>query len=228
MDAAPIRDFEGFYTALLQAGFSLGGPNGEGIFTLCDRFAPEIRWHTGDPQTDPWAWRMRVLDERSDIAYAKVFFKKSGYITREWAPAFLAVRRRGSTLEEDYACGLVSHTARRIYALVQEYGSLAMHQIRPLGGFGREDRGAVERAVVELQMGMYLTLCGRQRKFSPRHGEYGWDSTVLCATEAFWGDAVMEQARKLRPEQAAERIAARVLSLHPDAPRRALRRFILG
>lgn len=26
-----------------------------------------VRWHTGDPETDPWEWRIRVLDERDDI-----------------------------------------------------------------------------------------------------------------------------------------------------------------
>ena len=31
-----------------------------------------------DPETDPWEWRIRVLDERDDIAYAKLFYKKSG------------------------------------------------------------------------------------------------------------------------------------------------------
>ena len=43
---------------------------------------------------------MRVLEEREDIAYSKVFFRTSGYITREWYPYFYAVRRKGESFQE--------------------------------------------------------------------------------------------------------------------------------
>ena len=32
-----------------------------------------IVWHTGDPETDPWEWRVRVLNERNDVAYANSY-----------------------------------------------------------------------------------------------------------------------------------------------------------
>lgn len=95
-----IQNYNDFVTALLSNGFSVGGGNSEGIYALIswswDENPPydtPVRWHTGDPETDPWEWRIRVLDERNDIAYAKLFFNKSGYITKEWYPYFLAVRR---------------------------------------------------------------------------------------------------------------------------------------
>lgn len=47
----------------------------------------------------------RVLEERQDLAYAKVFFRTSGYIARQWYPSFFAVRRRGETLEQAYIAG---------------------------------------------------------------------------------------------------------------------------
>ena len=61
---------------------------------------------------------MRVLDERGDIAYAKLFFKKSGYIIKEWYPYFLAARRGGNTFDEAYKDGTISHLAKRIYDVV--------------------------------------------------------------------------------------------------------------
>lgn len=55
-----IRSYEDFVEALLQCGFCMGGSNPEGIFTLIPwdwrEEPPEgspVRWHTGDPQTDP-------------------------------------------------------------------------------------------------------------------------------------------------------------------------------
>ena len=86
----PIQNYDGFVENLLTAGFSMGGGNDEGIFALIpwswDQQPPyetPVRWHTGLVETDPWEWRMRVLDERRDIAYGKVFFKKSGFITKQ-------------------------------------------------------------------------------------------------------------------------------------------------
>lgn len=57
----------------------MGGGNAKGVFALIPfdwREEPPgcpVRWHTGDADTDPWEWRMRVLEERDDVAYAKVF-----------------------------------------------------------------------------------------------------------------------------------------------------------
>ena len=76
-----IKNYNDFINALLNAGFSgaIGGKD-DGVFGLF-RYGwgaedeSSIHWHTGDPETDPWEWRMRVLNERSDIAYSKVFFR---------------------------------------------------------------------------------------------------------------------------------------------------------
>lgn len=56
-----IRNYNDFVTELLNAGFSVaGGGNDEGVFGLL-KFGwdnqptdSHIRWHTGDPETDPW------------------------------------------------------------------------------------------------------------------------------------------------------------------------------
>lgn len=82
-----------------------------------------IKWHTGDP----WEWRMRVLEERDDIVYAKLFFRTSGFITKEWYPYFYAVRRQGETFEEAYENGTISQMAKRIYEIpsklwLEQYG----------------------------------------------------------------------------------------------------------
>lgn len=80
-----IKNFEDFCNELLHSGFSLGGGNAKGVYAVIDydwqTVLPDdnpVRWHTGNPETDPWEWRMRVLEERSDIAYSKLFFNASG------------------------------------------------------------------------------------------------------------------------------------------------------
>ena len=93
----------------------MGGGNAKGIYAVIPydwKSTPpgcNIVWHTGDPETDPWEWRMRVLEEKKEIAYAKVFFNASGYIAKGWYPYFLAVRRQGMTLEDWYEIGKISY-----------------------------------------------------------------------------------------------------------------------
>lgn len=87
-----INNYADFKDKLYASGFSLDGASHDDVFALSTYFSDAIKWHTGDGDTDPWEWRMRVLEEKEDIAYAKLFFKKSGYITKEWYPYFLSIR----------------------------------------------------------------------------------------------------------------------------------------
>ena len=122
-----IRNYNDFLETLLDAGFAMGGGNDEGIYATIrwnwnepPPYDTPIAWHTGDPETDPWEWRTRVLDEGRGIAYAKLFFKKSGFITKAWYPYFLAARRNGKTFTEAYEDGTISHFANGFMMLWQK------------------------------------------------------------------------------------------------------------
>jgi len=230
-----ILNYDDFVAALLYAGFSMGGGNSEGIYAVVPwswdetpPYATPVRWHTGDAETDPWEWRMRVLDERNDIAYAKLFFKKSGYITKEWYPYFLAARRGGRSFEDEYSDGKLSHFAKRIYTVVTENGSLPLHAIKQIAGFAKEDKSQFDRSLTELQTKLYLTMCGRQQKLSQKGEEYGWSSTVFCTTESFFGDTAFEKAANLTENEAIEKITEKVLQLNPSAPQKKIVKFIKG
>ncbi len=226
----PIRCFADFCAALRAAGFSMGGGNDEGIFTLCsqDQFADNIAWHTGDPETDPWEWRMRVLEEQNDIGYAKVFFRKSGYITRPWAPYFLAVRQAGLSLDDLYRAGGVGQLEKRLYGLIERQDALPLHTLKAMSGCGQEDKARFDRALTALQMRMDVAICGRQRKTSALGEAYGWSSTMFCTAGRFWGEEVLDRAAALDPRQAAEVIAEQARRLNPAVDERKLRRFLFG
>lgn len=230
-----IKNYNDFVNVLLDAGFSMGGGNREEIYAVVpwgwDESPPydtPVRWHTGDAETDPWEWRMRVLDERSDIAYGKLFFKKSGYITKEWYPYFLAARRGTRSFRDEYSAGAVSRFAKRIYETVSEHDILPLHAIKQLAGFSREDKSVFDRALTELQMKLFLTMCGRQQKLSQKGEEYGWSSTVFCTTERFFGGDVFEKAAKLDEKKSVDEITQRILELNPDAPHKKIVKFIKG
>ena len=229
-----LNNFNDFIKILLASGFSIGGGNDEGIYAIVNhdwQTVPQgspIIWHTGDPETDPWEWRVRVL-KRGDISYAKCFFKKSGYITKEFYPYFLALRRGGREFDDDYADGLISNHAKRIYDVIREHGELPMEKIKQHGGFVRDDKGRFDSALTDLQMRLYLTICGTNRKTNARGEEYGWNSTTFCTAEKFWEHTdVFERAAKLDKTEAYEAIRKRVLFLNPTADEKKIRRFSYG
>ena len=227
-----INSFEDFCRELLSCGFSMGGGNAKGIFALIDydwtnqdALDTPVKWHCGDRSLDPWEWWMRVLEERRYISYSKVFFKTSGFITRDWYPYFYSVRRNGESFEEAYAGGGISYMAKRIYEIVSA-GEVALHEIKALGSFGKEDKAQFNKAVVELQMRMFITMSGRQQK--NKYGlEYGWNSTVFATVEDFWemrGFAITECDAK----ESYEKIREQILRLNPMAEKNAIRKFIEG
>ena len=223
-----INGFQDFVDDLRIAGFTIGGENGEGVFTLSDYFSDKIHWHTEDDDTDPWEWRIRVLDEYRDIAYGKLFFKKSGYITKEWYPYFLAARRGKADLYEEYEEGNVTLMAKRIYDVLSEEKELPVHLLKQYGGFSREDKSGFDNALTELQMKFYISLCGRTRKKSRKGEEYGWSSTVFCLTDDLFGEEVFDAAAGISGEEAFRKIEKQIYKLNPQAPERKVKKYILG
>jgi hypothetical protein len=230
-----LNNFDDFITMLLRAGFSTGSGHSEGIYAVVPfawgedpSFETRVRWHTGDAETDPWEWRIRVLEERGDIAYAKIFFKKSGYITEDWYPYFLAARRKGMDFDEEYARGVISHNAKRIYSVVKDTFSLPVPEIKRLGGFSREEKSKFDSALLELQMKLYITMRGAEQKTSDTGEEYGWPSTAFCTVEKFWGKAVFEKAGKISLNEAVDKITEQIYKLNPTADAKRIKKFIEG
>jgi len=230
-----IQNYNDFIEALLKAGFSMGGGNDDGIYAVVPwgwRETPPydtpVAWHTENMDTDPWEWRIRVLNERDDIAYAKLFFKKSGFITKEWYPYFLAARREGLSFLEFYEDGRASHFAKRIYDIITAHEVLASHEIKELAGFSKEDKSGFDRAMVELQMGMFITTCGTRQKVSQTGEEYGWSSAVFCKVEQFFGNRMIDMAAGIGADEAFEAIRGQILELNPDAEEKKIRKFVFG
>ena len=221
MTFEPITNYQDFCTQLRRAGFSMGGDNNEGVFSLSAHFGPNIRWHTGDADTDPWAFRMRVLTEENDIGYGKLFFQKGGYMTREWAPCFLALKREGKTFEEIFDEGRMSYLERAICRFVKDKEEAAFHEIKSAVG----ERG-LEPALAKLQTNMLLTISGQTMRLSKANMPYGWPVNTFRLTEDFWGREIMAKALTIRKEEAAQRIAKRVHELNPDVSKKALDRFL--
>ena len=225
LEFGTIRGFGDFRAALLRAGFAVGGENDEGIFSLRPYMDPSLQYHTGDPETDPWLWRVRVLEDRA-LAGGKVFSGKAGWISREWYPLFLAVRRRGKSLEELYADGLVSRLDREVYRTVAGAGLLPVHKLRERISCDKPSQ--IEAALSRLQSGLFLTVCGETRKLSKDGRPYGWPVSLVCTPEAFFPEDVWGDSLRISPGEAYARIREQVLRLNLQADEKHIRRFIGG
>jgi len=138
---------------------------------------------------------MRVLEERSDIAYAKMFFRKSGYITADWYPYFYAVRRGGRSFDDTYYSGTISNEARKIYTILRDNGPTPLHTLKSATGMNKKEmKTRFERALTDLQMGLFITMCARQQKISKEGVAYGWFSTVFTLAEDFFDKTIFKNA----------------------------------
>lgn len=169
-----------------------------------------------------------MLNERDDIAYSKYFFKKSGYITKQWYPYFLAARRDDTPFETAYQNGTISRSARSIYDAIKNHGQLAVHDIKRLCGFGRSDKSLFDSALTGLQMKMYITMCSSRQKLSDKGRGYGWSSMVFCLADDFFGCDVFAISKDISKKAAAEMISAQVYRLNPDADEKKVKKFIYG
>lgn len=225
-----VTSFSDFCEELIKCGFSMGGGNAKGIFAIIPfdwkSSIPgcPIQWHTGNPETDPWEWRMRVLEERGDIAYGKVFFGTSGYITKEWYPLFLAVRRQGMVFDEWYDEGKISLLEKNIYETISEKKRVALHDLKRMCGITKETSSKFDRALTNLQKNLFITMCGRMQKVNKFGEGYGWNSTVFCTVEEFWGE---DLSTDISFEEAYRKIQERILELNSEAEEKVIRKFIL-
>lgn len=227
MQIQSIRGFDDFLRALHQVGFSVSGGRSGGGIGLQDHYASNIHWHTG-ADTDPWRWRMRVLDEYDDIAYAKVFLGNGGYITRAWYQDFLAVRRVGRDFQDFYEDGLLSAMARRAYRAVSEGGRLAYHEIKRAIGFEKGEESALQTALIHLQRNMLLTICGETQRVNRDGIPYGWSINVFTTPERFWGEDFIEEAGDMDSDESYAKIFARIREYNTSASDAEVRKFILA
>ena len=226
MEIHKIDSFHSFCETLREVGFSIGGINNEGIFSLSNYFADNIAEHTGNIETDPWEWRIRGVTECDDLAYGKLFFNKGGWITKKWFPYFMAIRREHKTFEQMYRDGLISNIAKRIYELIRDNPDIALHEIKIMLGCDKKLNSKIEATLTMLQMKMFITISGQKCKISKVGKEYGWPCTTFCTIENFFGRDIFNLSCQIDEQEAIDRISEQIFILNPNADTKAIEKFI--
>lgn len=226
MKIEKIDSFPSFCEGLRKAGFSISGKNDEGIFSLCTYFSDNLVVHTGDKETDPWEWRIRGITECNDLAYGKLFFNKGGWITKEWFPYFMSVRRKHKNFDEMYSDGLIDYTAKKIYELICDTPNLSLYEIKKIIGCDNNKKSQFDTALSMLQAKMFITISGQKYKLSKDGREYGWPVTTFCTTEDFFGEEIFDLSCSINQQEAIEKITEQILVLNKNANAKAIDKFI--
>jgi hypothetical protein len=216
------------YTDFLDYANSAGGMAFAGKFVYgfpkVEDLTPPSRWHTGDPDTDPWQWKDRAAGEKR-LAFGNILGGRKGFIAPALYPLFYSACRPDGTIEDRYHAGNVKKTVFNVYKLFESGSDLDTSEIRKKMGVTKKDgAAAVDAAVTTLQRTFYITVCGNRRKVSFDGREYGWPSNTYCRVDD-WARAWLS-APLLPTAEARSRILAHCATLDSRIDIKALEKLL--
>lgn len=208
-------------------GFCIAS-NDNRIFNLKNYYGNYIENHTGNIDTDPWEWRIRSVKEVDFMVYGKLFYKKAGWITNDWLPMFLSIRRNGKTFEEMYYDGSFSQMEKQIYDCISYDHIVSVNDIKNKLNCNKSDYSKFNTALTNLQMRMLITVYDEAHKISTNGQIYGWPVTLFCTLEKKVGSAIVSKANNIRTEDAFDAIYEHIKKLNPKVEYQQVKKFIWG
>lgn len=137
------------------------------------------QWHTGN-DTDPWLWRIRIVQD-AHAAYGKFFGTKASFIHTHLFPAVRTILTSGKTVDERYNDGSISRQAYQIYKVMSEHGNIDSRNLRKEAGLNtREDKKEYEKSLVELQNYGDAVITGAAKQSD---NDSGWNSMCYQPSE---------------------------------------------
>ncbi len=224
-DPYRIRTPEELINYINQVGFLPLFANEVPGFSAEEHVSP-LFWWSGDPEQDPWLWR-EIIARSGKVAYGKFFNRKTGFISREWLPAFVNYRRDGYDFDALWDDEKASFREKKIMDLFETEDELYSFEIRKKAGFGKDGDKNFEGVITSLQMKGYLVVRDFRKRRRKKDGrEYGWPISVYSTTERFIGkDAICESYRE-DPETTKSRIFARIKEGYPWAKEKEIEKVM--
>ena len=178
-----------------------------------EELTPDEFWFKEDT-VGPWEWRQTLAGER-EIAYAKLFNGKYGFVCMDAYPHLANFRRDGYDFDARVDDGLVRDQERRLYELIAG-GMRLSHELRKaFSGKG------FESALTGLQMRAYVTCSGFERRRNKKGEPYGWEIARYETCEAVFGDACTA-AYESEPQESYEILIKKLMPYMDRADAEAL------
>lgn len=166
-----------------------------------EEYSPGDSWWSGNAARDPWEWRATVA-ERGNIAYAKVFENKAGFISREWYPLFASYRRSGYDFDSRWDDGMATRRDKLIMDVLENGDSLPSFELKRLAGFGKDGEKGFEGTMQKLMMQTYVTIRGFKRRLNSKGEEYGWPVALYSTPEALFGHELVASSYNTGTDEA--------------------------
>lgn len=187
---------------------------------------PADLWFETDVE-GPWEWKGPVIS-RGRCLYGKLFQGKAGYVSEDWVPELVNLRRRGADFYELYDAGGLSWPARQLFETVSgSPGGILSRDLKRRCGYEGKGAKGFDPLMAELQMQTFLCVSDFEYAID-RHGRpYGWGLARYSTPEAVYGEDYARSAMEDRsPEESRRRILDHLGRQFPEADRRQLERLI--
>jgi len=183
-------------------------------------------WWSGNRQEDPWEWR-EIIAASNQVAYGKFFGNKAGFISLDWLPYFVNVRRDGYDFDSRYQDGLASRREKKIMDFfigededgdtVYKNDRILSTELKKMAGFGKGGEKNYPGIITGLQMQTYLVISDFKRRQNKRGDEYGMAVSIMLTPESIWGYDKVTSAYSQKPKESWNRIFEYVKDMYPEA-----------
>ena len=193
-----------------------------------EEHTPEELWFNDEKQ-GPWKWKGPII-ANWELAYGKFFEKKAGFVSLEWLPDFMRLRRSEYPLES------LPNDARHILDVLRTNESALSNELKRLCGYStarkrtsvkrndplnpiRNERNSADfdKLINLLQMGTWVCIADFEYKYTKKGEPYGWGVARYCTPEAMYADEIdFRNIMDKNPEEAYIRIARHLDHYLPD------------
>lgn len=182
-------------------------------------------WWGENPIIDPWEWRAEIA-RRGKIAYGKFFNNKAGFISMEWLPYFINMRRDGYDFDALWDDEKATLRQKKIMDVFETGDEFFTNELKQLAGFGKGGEKGFDGTVSGLQMQMYLCVKDFRQRKNKRGEKYGWAIAVLATPESLFGRDLITSAYNEDPAKSRERIATHIRELYPSAGDKEIKKLL--
>lgn len=192
-------------------------------FSVEDCCPPEL-WFS-DEADGPWEWKGPIARSGTCV-YGKFFGGKAGFVSREWLPDFVNLRRDGYDFDARYDDGLASRKDKDVYDTVAEHGAILSRELKRLRNYRKGGNTGFDTVITRLQMQTYITI-GDFVYLQDKFGRpYGWGVAEYTTPEALFGYDFVTSAYRRKPEESKERILAHLRGVLPDAGEKQITKLL--
>lgn len=200
-----------------------------------EEMTPESLWFS-DEQDGPWEWKGPVI-RNGNCAYGKLFRGKAGYVSLEWYPELLNLRRAHYHLTE---------AENKVYNTLVTHESLLSKELKKMCGFKRtiaRSRNPIdsliktpiphdghsegfETIMTRLQMHAYVVIADFEYQYTADGKRYGWGIARYTTPEALFDKEVALKCNEHSPEESLKRLQDYLIRLLPQASEAQIMDFL--